>query len=113
MSAALILLVVFAPWLLWALYVMVMGVYRAKLDGRLTPLTTALAAPWLVLGYVVDVAVNFTFASLLFLEPPWELLVTSRLQRHIQAGAGGWRHDLACWICDHLLDVFDPTGHHC
>ena len=108
-AAALIL----SPWILWALYVMVMGIYRAHLDKRLTTVTKVLAAPWVLLGYALDVLVNFTFASLIFAEPPQEWLVTTRLQRHIQAGRGGWRHALAAWICDHLLDVFDPTGNHC
>lgn len=112
MSTAAVLLIA-APWLLWALYVMVMGIYRAKLDDRLTPLTTIMAAPWIALGYVVDVLVNVTFASLIFLEPPHELLVTSRLHRHIEASSGGWRHRLAKWICSQMLDVFDPTGQHC
>lgn len=104
---------IFAPWLLWAMYVMVMGIYRAHLDKRLTTTTKILAAPWVVIGYGLDVIVNLTIASLVFWEPPWELLVTSRLKRHIDAAAGGWRHRLAVWICDRLLDPFDPTGHHC
>ena len=112
MTAAAIALLVLSPWCLWALYIMVMGVYRAHLDKRLTPVTKVLAAPWVALGFAIDVLVNVTFASVVFLEPPWELLVTSRLQRHIQATTG-WRHRLATWICDRLLDVFDPTGNHC
>ena len=113
MTVAVVLSLVFAPWLLWALYILVMGIYRAHLDKRLTRLTYALAMPWVALGFALDVVVNVTVASLLFLEPPWELLVTSRLKRHIAASAGGWRHRLAVFICDHLLDVFDPTGNHC
>ncbi len=103
---------VLAPWALWALYVLVMGVYRAKLSGRLGPAATILAAPWVLLGFALDVLVNLTAASLLFAEPPREWKVTQRLQRHQLAG-DGWRADLARWICDHLLDVFDPTGNHC
>lgn len=101
-----------SPWLLWALYVMVMGVYRAHLSRRLSATAKILAAPWVVLGFAVDVLVNITFASVMFLEPPKELLVTTRLQRHASA-SHGWQRDLATWICSHLLDVFDPTGNHC
>ena len=101
-----------SPWLLWAMYVMVMGIYRAHLDKRLTTTTKILALPWVVVGYVLDVLVNVTVASLVFWEPPWELLLTSRLQRHIDANHG-WRHRRAQWICDRLLDPFDPTGNHC
>ena len=102
-----------SPWLLWGMYVLVMGIYRAHLSKRLTAFATALALPWLVIGYALDMLVNLTFASLLFAELPGELLVTSRLQRYVDATAAGWRHRLALWICDHLLDVFDPTGNHC
>lgn len=109
--SALIILVV-SPWLLWALYVLVMGLYRAHLQDRLTPSTYLLGAPWLAIGVAVDVLVQITFASLIFLEPPRELMVTDRLQRHSRA-AQGWRHRLAVWICQHLLDPFDPTGSHC
>ena len=80
--------------------------------GRGGMLTKILAAPWVVIGYALDVLVNVTVASLIFWEPPWELLVTTRLQRHIDARYG-WRHRRAQWICDHLLDPFDPTGNHC
>lgn len=94
------------------MYVMVMGVYRAHLDGRLTPVTKVLAAPWVVLGFALDAAVNIIIATVVFLELPREFLVTTRLQRHI-LHSHGWRGHLATWICDHLLDVFDPTGNHC
>jgi len=110
MSAALLLLI--APWILWALYVLIMGLYRAHLEKRLTTTTYLLGAPWLAIGYAVDVLVNLTAASLIFLEPPFELLVTDRLQRHAHA-LHGWRHRLAVWICTRVLDPFDPTGTHC
>lgn len=103
---------VLSPWILWGLYVLVMGLYRAHLARKLTPLTYALGAPWLALGLAADVIVNLTVASVVFLEPPREWLVTDRLQRHI-FGSAGWRFELADWICNHLLDVFDPTGNHC
>lgn len=106
------LVLLFSPWILWACYVLVMGLYRAHLDRRLTPFTYVLGAPWLALGLAVDVVVNVSFASLVFLEPPFELLVTQRLQRHSQATTG-WRHRLAVWICTRVLDPFDPTGNHC
>lgn len=111
MTTTLVLLLAL-PWLLWALYVMVMGVYRAHLDKRLTTTTKVLAAPWVAFGFAVDIAVNIAVASLLFIELPEELLVTKRLQRHLLATTG-WRCRLARWICVHMLDLFDPTGKHC
>lgn len=103
-------------WLLgfWYLYVLVMGLYRAHLDKRLTGPMLWLAGPALVVGYAVDLVSNWTLASLFFLEPPRRPLelVTDRLTRHIQTG-DGWRHDFAKSICVNLLDFFDPSGKHC
>lgn len=99
-------------WAFWAMYVLVMGIYRAHLAKRLTAVTLCLSAQFIVAGYLMDVVANVTVASLVFLEPPRELLVTSRLQRYV-AQKNGWRFRIADWICNHLLDVFDPSGNHC
>ena len=96
----------------WGLYVLVMGLYRAHLDGRLKGINLLLAWPYLLLGAAADILANLTLASIVFLELPHELLVTRRLQRHMK-GKAGWRRSLAQYICDHLLDVFDPRGDHC
>lgn len=100
-------------YLFWVLYVLVMGFYRAKLAGRLTGLNLVLAYPIFLFGFVMDVVSQFTFASLVFLEWPkkGEWLVTTRLKRHM-AGRG-WRQKLAKYICDSILDPFDPKGDHC
>lgn len=100
-------------WAFWGCYVLVMGLYRAKLDGRLTPLTYAMSLPFLLIGLVMDVLANLTLASVVFLEPPREWLVTDRLQRHIATRRFTWRYKLAAWVCTHLLDFVDPTGAHC
>ncbi|WP_310611261.1 hypothetical protein [Limnohabitans sp.] len=129
----LIFTVLFA-WCFYALYVMTMGVYRAKLSGRLTGVSLALLYPFVLVSVFVDVLCQLTLANVIFLEMPlvylvkrratlwrWsfdltyiyiEPLVTSRLQRlHMQDD--GWRGQLAASICDKLLDVFDPDGDHC
>lgn len=99
-------------WAFWAMYVLIMGIYRAHLAKRLTAVTLCLSAPFIVLGYLMDVIANLTVAALVFLELPRELLVTSRLSRYVAQGHG-WRFKAANWICNNLLDVFDPSGDHC
>jgi len=99
-------------WLFWYVYILVVGLYRAHLDKRLTPLAYTLAFPAIVIGYTMDALANIFIATVVFLEPPQELLVTGRLKRHIIYGSG-WRRSLSVFICDSLLDVFDPTGDHC
>lgn len=99
-------------WAFWGMYVLVMGIYRAHLSHRLKGLVLVLSLPFVAVGYLMDVFANVTIASLVFLEPPREWLVTGRLQRYIAQGKG-WRYVKAKYICDHLLDVFDPSGDHC
>lgn len=38
-------------WAFWAMYVLVMGIYRAHLAKRMTPVTLALSLPFVALGY--------------------------------------------------------------
>jgi len=97
---------------LWLLYLLVMGLYRAKLQGRLSKVALVLGAPVYLIGYLLDVFVQITIATVLFWELPKEGLLTGRLTRHIKRGKG-WRRDLSKWICFHLLDPFDPHGTHC
>jgi hypothetical protein len=99
-------------WGFWALYVLVMGLYRAQLAGRLSLPTKIMGAPFLVMGLLVDVLANIAVASIAFAEMPRELLVTSRLRRYI-AGPDGWRKARALVICTQLLDPFDPSNNHC
>lgn len=99
-------------WCLYALYALVMGVYRAHLAQRLSRVAYALLAPFVALGFVVDVLTNITIATIAFAEPPRELLLTTRLQRYISDGTG-WRRTVAAWVCDTLLDPLDPRGEHC
>lgn len=101
-------------WAFWYAYIIVMGLYRAKLDGRLSLPAKILGAPALAIGYAMDVLAQYTIAALVFREWPrqGEHLVTDRLQRYLAQGSGS-RYTKARWICDHLLDPFDPTGKHC
>jgi len=99
-------------WLFYVLYVFTMNVYRAKLAGRLFGLNKLLLMPFVLVAVLMDIACQFTVATVLFLEFPKELLVTGRLQRY-NAGEDSWRKTIAEYICNNLLDPFDPTGNHC
>lgn len=98
----------------WYVYILVMGLYRAHLLGRLTGLAKWCAVPAVAIGWLMDWLANIFIASLLFGEPPrtWHELVTDRLTRYAQ-GPMGRNRTRAVWICTQLLDVFDPTGAHC
>jgi hypothetical protein len=95
----------------WGFYLSVMHLKAARDAGMLTPAAKALGYPWLAVGLVVDAVFNAVIGTVLFVEPPREVLFTSRVSRH--ACGAGWRARLARWICSELLDPFDPAGRHC
>lgn len=98
----------------WLLYVLIMGFYRAWLAGKLTLVAKVLASPAIGIGYVVDLLANWTLATLWFRELPRrpQELVTGRLSRYIGLQEG-WRKAHATWVCQNLLDYFDPHDKHC
>lgn len=105
-----------ALWLLWYLYLIVIGLYRAKLQGRLGRTALFLGAPALIIGWLLDWLVNWTIAALWFWEFPKQPmeLVTGRLSRYIAEPEYSFRKHCAAIICGHLLDVFDPSPYgHC
>jgi hypothetical protein len=99
-------------WIFWAVYVLVMGLYRAHLQKRIGLVIYILGSPFILFGMVMDFIINFTVAAIVFVDLPREPLVTGRLQRYVAIGSG-WRFRLANWTCNNLLDVFDPSGNHC
>lgn len=96
---------------MWTLYLAVMHLDTARRQGQLTMAAKVAGYPVLLVALAVDVLFNATWGSLLFLEPPRELLFTHRISR--LNDATGWRGRLACWFCLELLDPFDPRGKHC
>ena len=99
-------------WLFWLAYILIMGFYRAKLNNRLSTIALILGSPMIILGIIMDVAANLIIAPFVFLDIPREWLVTTRLQRYVNSDHG-WRNKFANFICNNLLDVFDPSGNHC
>ena len=108
-----ILAIILFIWCFWALYVFAMGVYRAHLNDKLYGLNKIMAMPIIALAYLVDIFANLTLATIIFLDLPKETLVTSRLQRYMAGNQDSWRYKLAKYVCDHMLDIFDPNGNHC
>lgn len=97
-------------YLLWALYLAVMNLRRAKSTGQLSRTAYVLGLPLLIVGLVLDVLINFGPMSVILLELPRELTVSERLERH-NLESTGWRKSVAVWF-EPLLDPFDHTGNH-
>jgi len=71
-----------------------------------------LVGPTVLVMVVVDLLMNITLATLLFVDWPRELLVTSRLKRY-KAGQDGLRKSVATWVCESFLNPFAPDKKHC
>lgn len=104
----------FGFWLLtvfcWILYLAIMNL--AEHRHSLHPVAK-LHAYFVILpvGYVVDALLNLLVCAI-FIRVPRDWLLTGTLKRTI-ATDDGWRCAVSAWICEHLLNQFDPKGRHC
>lgn len=98
-------------WVLWVLFLAVMNLQEAK-DSNTLPrpiLIPAYITLWV--GLIVDLFVQLTFATIIWLELPRELTVSGRVARLIESG-GGYRKNLAIWFRNNMLKPFDRSGGH-
>lgn len=113
MSVALLLtgVAVYALFVIcWVLYLAIMNIARVR--HNLHPFAKANAYLLILpVGYVADAILNLVACSV-FLRCPRDWLLTGTLKRTI-ATDDGWRCATAAWICEHLLNQFDPKGRHC
>lgn len=103
---------ILACWLLWVFYVAVMRLKQVREAGHLTTAMKAFGYPLLIVGLVLDVAVNVVLGSLILLEFPKEWTLSARLWRWSNEADGGWRRKLATAVRVGLLDNIDPSGVH-
>lgn len=97
-------------YLFFIMYIVSMGIIRTHKEGNLNPILWGLCLPFVAIGLLLDFINNMIIFTLLFLELPKELLVTSRLKRH--AVQQTFRGKLARWIGNNILNPFDHTGDH-
>jgi hypothetical protein len=95
---------------LWVFYLAVMNLKRVHDSHGLSPWALRFGYPVLIVGYLLDILVNWVVVTLLLLELPREATVTARLKRHNRESAG-WRKSVALFF-EPLLDPFDPSGDH-
>jgi hypothetical protein len=96
-----------------------MNLKRARDAGKLPVAARWVGYPILFLGVAADFFYNVVLGTVIFQEWPREWLLTARLQRTLRdpdPGKAWWtysRKTVARWLCDNLLDPFDPGGSHC
>lgn len=98
----------FVCWV-WFLAVMQLAAKRDQLHS----VVLALATLVLWIGLVLDFILTVVVGTLIFLSWPREWKFTDRLKRHLMRESADWRYREARWICDRLLNPFDPKGRHC
>ena len=98
----------------WLLFVAVMGFRAAKLAGRLPVAVYVLALPALVVGVLLDAALQIV-STPIWLDLPRHLLLTERLDRYLSVtsptGLNKYRQAVAKWVCTNMLDIFESGGH--
>lgn len=102
----------------WALSQLTFIFYLAIMNARGVKDQIPTAAkffiyPALIVGVLLDLALNVLVGTVLFLDPPREAMFTARLKRYRKDGEDLWRGKLACWFCEKLLNIFDPSRKHC
>ena len=97
---------------LWPLYVFVMAMLRARVDGTTTATAWILTFPLVISAITLDIALNYTVFALLTWDFPkkGEYTFSQRLKR--LANGGGWKQAAARWLAKTLLDPYDPTSDH-
>lgn len=104
-----LLIALAATYGLFVFYAAVMNIKRVRDMGKLTKLGMAFGYPTLFIGLVLDLLVNTFVMTVILLELPREMTVTSRLKRH-QASTG-WRLAVVKFF-EPVLDPLDPSGDH-
>lgn len=109
-----VLLALASVYALWFFYLAIMNLKRGMVAGRLTPVAKVFGYGIAVPGFLLDIAVNVTIGTLLFLELPHyqRLTLSARMSHHYQSGSTAWRSKLAHWFAVNLLDPYDPSGQH-
>jgi hypothetical protein len=95
---------------LYVWYAAVMNIKRVRDMGKLTTLGKVFGYPTLVIGLILDLLVNWFVMSIILLEVPRELTVTSRLKRHHKESTG-YRLAVVKFF-EPVLDPLDPSGDH-
>lgn len=98
-------------WALWVLFLAVMNLKQSQDAGQLRGFALYAGHTVLFVGLLVDLFVQLTVATVIWLELPRELTVSERVDRLVRTGHG-FRHDLAMWFRKTLLAPFDRSGGH-
>ena len=107
------------PYLLWPLaalyglwigYLALTNADRVRAAGQMTPVARVLITPALLVFGALDVLVNVTIGSILYLELPRRWTLSQRAASHYRADT--WRGNISRWLGHNVLNAYDRTGDH-
>ena len=93
-------------------FAIAISVYRQFLKGVLNLLNMVAFFPILLVFATLDVMLNFTVFLLMGWPPTHCYTISARLAWYHQY-CTDWRHTVAVFVCDELLNPIDPAGGHC
>jgi hypothetical protein len=100
---------------IWAFYLgfaLSIGVYRQWLKGTLNVLNKTLFGPVLITFFLIDILLNYTLFMLMGFPPKNCYTISDRLA-YYHLFYDDWRHSVAEFVCEKLLNPVDPAGGHC
>ena len=99
------------PPVLWCFYLAIMNLVQVRDGPGLNAESKKLGLLILIPGYISDALCNIVWASLIMLQRPRELTVTSRIQKLIDQPNDSYQRRLALWIAVKLLNPYSHEPH--
>lgn len=93
----------------WFYFLAMCSIKRAHDAKTLPKILYPISLIMVLIFGIMDALFNFFIGSILFLEPPRELLFTSRCDLNLNSK--NWRGSMARFWCNIMLNPFDPN--HC
>ena len=111
-SISTVLIFLLSLWWLWILYIAMMNVKRALMQGDIPWQAKMLVVPTKWIFDVVEFFCNVVVCTVIFVDWPKEITVSDRLRRyHRNPTCPTWRMIIVNFIKP-MIDPFDPTGTH-
>jgi hypothetical protein len=96
--------------IMWILYLASMSILANR--PFIKPSVWYLASGVVMTAVLFDALINLTICTVIFLDWPHEWLLSQRLKRYHLTDFN-WRGQMAGWICENILNPFDPNKSHC
>lgn len=113
-AVAAFLLVLSLPPVLWCFYLAIMNLVRVRDDKTGPGLNTEskhIGLLILIPGYISDALCNIVWATLIMLQWPRELTVTSRIQKLVDQSQDTYQRRLALRVAVKLLNPYSHEPH--